>query len=84
MVTNNYFSFLRLISKTIIGVSAGVLKLVRIPAGIYPLRYTSKLPLRLFISSRKVWWKPGITNCVVGKDESGLVSATINVNIFLD
>ena len=37
MPTNNHFSFLRLISKTTTWVSAGMLNLVKTPAGIDPL-----------------------------------------------
>ena len=60
----------------------GVLKVVRTLAGTDPLTWTSKPPLRLSLSIWKRWWKPGIKNYVVGKDESTLVSATIKVLTF--
>ena len=36
----------------------------------------------MFISSRKGWWKPGIQNCVVRKDDSSFVSASIKISTF--
>ena len=83
MPTNNHFSFLRLISKTISITYLSICwctKLVKTLAGIDP----SKPPLCLFISSQKGWWKPGIKNCAVGKHESSLVSTTIKMSTYFE